>query len=268
MGSPSDRSDEKTWRRLTELLDHYSVDIALLNEASTTILAGVDDVLYEPWGTRGRDRKLRNWSTAVLSRHGVTEISDARAVSYRGRRPNVRFENSRPGSWTAASVRVPDIGDISCVSLYGLTDELSESSVHRALSDLSPLFSDPRYAERLVLGGDLNSSTQWEAGPHLDGDTALLQRISAYGLKDCLSLRRPDGRLEGCTCTLSVCTHTMTRYDPHHPATRRTAQVPPCSDVTDPVGAWPPYRGLHRNGLGEPAGQAVARVRPYAGGRG
>jgi len=36
------------------------------------------------------------------------------------------------------------------VSIYGLTDELSEASVHRSLSEISPLFSDPRYKELLL----------------------------------------------------------------------------------------------------------------------
>lgn len=217
MGSPSSRSDETTWSRLSELIDEWSVDVALLNEVSTSSLRDVHDAVYEVWGTRGRDRKHRDWSTAVLSRHGPTEIRDAQAVSYRGRKPNVRFENSRPGSWIAASVRVPEVGDVTCVSLYGLTDELSEASVHRSLSELSPLFSDPRYGERLLLGGDLNTSTQWPKGPHLDGDVALLERIEAYGLIDCLATRRPAGRLSDCRCTLDECTHTMTRHDPNHP---------------------------------------------------
>lgn len=164
MGAPSSRSDRRTWDRLSELIDEWSVDVALLNEASTSILRDADGAVYEVWGTRGRDRKRRDWSTAVLSRHGLAEIRDAQAVSYRGRRPNVRFENSRPGSWIAASVRIPKVVDVTCVSLYGLTDELSEASVHRSLSELSPLFSDPRYGERLLLGGDLNTSTQWPKG--------------------------------------------------------------------------------------------------------
>ena len=217
MGSPSARSAETTWNRLSELIDEWSVDIALLNEVSTSFLRDGHDAAYEAWGTRGRDRKRRDWSTAVLSRHGPTEIRDAQAMSYRGRRPYVRFENSRPGSWIAASVRVPDVGDVTCVSLYGLMDELSEASVHRSLSELSPVFSDPTYAERLLLGGDLNTSTQWPKGRDLDGDVALLDRISAYGLTDCLATRRPTGRLADCRCTLDECTHTMTRHDPGHP---------------------------------------------------
>src|SRR5207248_2512867 len=82
-----------------------------------------------------RDGTVRGWTAAIVSPHGVREIRDARAMSDRGRRPNIRFENSRPGSWIAGVVTIPGVGDVTCISLYGLMDELSEASVHRSLSD-------------------------------------------------------------------------------------------------------------------------------------
>lgn len=218
LGSPGPRTARKNWNRISELMEERSVDVALLNEVSTSLLPGVKGALYNEKGTIGRDSKRRRWCTAIVSRHGCREIRNAQAVSYRQRRPNVAFENSRPGSWTAGVVRVPEVGNVTCVSLYGLTDELSEASVHRSLSEISPLFSDPRYRELLLLGGDLNTSTQWPQGPHLDGDRALLQRIKAYGLVDCLEQMREPGPLPNCTCVLEECTHTWTRLDPNHPA--------------------------------------------------
>ena len=85
-------------------------------------------------------------------------------MSYDGRRPNVRFENSRPGSWIAGLLEVPGEDPVTCVSIYGLMDELSDASVHRSLSEMSALFSDERYRGRLVLGGDLNITTQYPRG--------------------------------------------------------------------------------------------------------
>jgi endonuclease/exonuclease/phosphatase family metal-dependent hydrolase len=217
LGSRS-RDPGKNWARLSWPMKERSVDIALLNEVATSVLHEVDGALYEVWGTRGRDRKRRDWCTAIFSPHGCAEIRDAQAVSYRGRRPNVRFEASRPGSWTAGAVMVPGVGAVTCVSLYGLMDELSEASVHRSLSEISPLFSDPRYSELLLLGGDLNTSTQWPRGRHLDGDKALLARVKAFGLIDCLEQKRAPGRLRECPCVLGECTHTWTRLDPSRPA--------------------------------------------------
>ena len=49
-------------------------------------------------------------------------------------------------------------------------------------------------------------------------DRTVLDRISAYGLVDCLQQMRPVGRLEGCRCSFGDdCTHTRTRLDPRHP---------------------------------------------------
>ena len=61
------------------------------------------------------------------------------------------FECSRPGSWVAASVGTP-FGAVTAVALYGLLDEFSDASVHRSLSELSPIFHDARYNGRVVRG--------------------------------------------------------------------------------------------------------------------
>jgi hypothetical protein len=214
LGSRS-RDPGKSWARLSWLMKERSVDIALLSEVATSVLHEADGALYEVWGTRGRDRKRRDWCTAIFSPHECAEIRDAQAVSYRGRRPNVRFESSRPGSWIAGLVMIPGVGAVTSVSLYGLLDELSEASVHGSLSEISPLFSDPRYSGLLLLGGDLNTSTQWPKGRHLDGDKALLERVR---LIDCLEQKRAPGRLRDCPCVLDECAHTWTRLDPSRPA--------------------------------------------------
>jgi endonuclease/exonuclease/phosphatase family metal-dependent hydrolase len=126
----------------------------------------------------------------------------------------VRFECSRPGSWIAARVSpAPDI-DIAAVALYGLLDELSDASVHRSLSEISPLVDDPRYRKRVLIGGDLNTGTQWPSkDPFFQRDTNVLHRFEALGLIDCLAAMRAPGRLDGCPCGFGDdCTHTRTRF--------------------------------------------------------
>ena len=206
-----------SWDRLEDLVGRYGVDVALLSEVKTGVLRNASGALYEAWGTRGRDRKPRAWSTAIVSRHPLVEIRDARAMSYDGRRPNVRFENSRPGSWTAGVIDMPGAVRITCLSIYGLMDELSDSSVHRALSDMSALFSDPRYKRHLVMGGDLNITTQYPRGRRLDACMAVLARIRAYGLTDLLA-DKWEALEEECGCTFGDdCRHTRTRIDPDDP---------------------------------------------------
>jgi endonuclease/exonuclease/phosphatase family metal-dependent hydrolase len=212
LGSPPKRDPAANWARLEHLMAARSIDVALLNEAR--VPPGTK-AIYEPDGTKGRDGKPRAWSTAIRSELELDEIRDARPTNYLGHeRKRLPFENSRPGSWTAATVDLPNLGGVTCISLYGLLDDLSDASVHRSLSEVSPIFSDRRYRERVILGGDLNLTTQWpnEHGL-LDRARGVLDRIEAYGLTDCLKVKRASGRLSGCTCVLDPCTHTRTKWD-------------------------------------------------------
>lgn len=237
LGSRPRRDATKNWNNLWSLMAEHSIKVALLNEATTDLLKAYrdsalrsgtrDPVVYSEGGTLGRDKnengefKTRNWSTAVLSPHGPELITDARAVSAHPnpefrRSPDIEFANSRPGSWTAA--RVP-LGEelITFISLYGLLEELSDASMHRSLSKVSPIFSDPKYNELVLLGGDLNTSTATEAG-HRERDRIVLDRIKAYGLIDCLAQERKKRNippLAGCRCGDDDCTHTLTRLIPN-----------------------------------------------------
>ena len=126
------------------------------------------------------------------------------------------FENSRPGSWTAATVAIPDVGTVACISIYGLLDDVGDDSVHRSLSEMSPIFSDKRFTGKIILGGDLNISTQ--LAKKRDGDLfkrvqSVFDRIEGYGLADCLALKRVPGRLDDCPCPLGEdCNHTRTKW--------------------------------------------------------
>ena len=98
-------------------------------------------------------------------------------------------------------------------------DEKSDASVHRSLSELSPIFDHELYGKRLLLGGDLNILAGRPSGPRLDRHQVVLARIEAYGLVDCLKRTRLPGPLAGCQCELGEgCTHTWTKRDPQRPA--------------------------------------------------
>jgi endonuclease/exonuclease/phosphatase family metal-dependent hydrolase len=200
--------------RAFDALASLEPDIALLNEALPPPAAtGIwrDETL-------GRDSKRRPWSAAVLSSHPAAEITDARP-QWRSSKRNVPFACSRPGSWIAATVEIEPADSITAVALYGLLDELSDASIHRSLSEISPLIDDRRYGRHVLIGGDLNTGTQWPAGDaFMVRDSNVLQRFEALGLIDCLAATRPPGRLEGCPCSLGdSCTHTRTRLDPRRP---------------------------------------------------
>jgi hypothetical protein len=203
--------------RAFDALRTLKADIALLNEAKPPESAtGISRL-----ATAGRDGATRPWATANLSAHPLTEITDA-VPSWRGRERRVPFVCSRPGSWIAGSVDIPGADQVTAVALYGLMDELSDASLHRSLSELSPVLDDPAYQQHVLLGGDLNTGTAWPATePFLARDRNLLERFEALGLVDCLARMRTPGRLPRCRCTFGDdCTHTRTRRD------RRWPQIP------------------------------------------
>jgi len=135
-------------------LDRLEPDICLLNEAIVPVSSrGV----WSPNGAVGRDSANRPWTAAVVSSLESSAISEARP-QWRQNKRNVPFHCSRPGSWVAAKVETV-VGPISSVALYGLMDELSDASVHRSLSEVSPVLDDHSYKKLVILGGDLNTGT-------------------------------------------------------------------------------------------------------------
>ncbi len=195
-------------------LDSLEPDICLLNEA---VVPQGRAGAWSDVGTLGRDGKKRPWTAAVISRLPSAPITDARP-QWRQSKREVPFQCSRPGSWVAASVDTP-LGVVTAVAIYGLLDEFSDASVHRSLSELSPIVDDARYKGLVILGGDLNTGTQWSRGEQSFNarDRNLLDRIAALGLVDCIRAKRAPGRLDGCLCLEgSDCAHVRTRRDARH----------------------------------------------------
>lgn len=234
---------ERNMEYLWGLIEQHDIRIALLNEASVAHLRAAnvaaasrgdpEPFAFSQGGIRGRDywtdergvRKLKNrrrWSSAVMSPRGPEHLGEddvrARAPSRRPPVVDIPFTDSRPGTWIAATVKTDD--GITCVSLYGLIEELTDASMHRSLSEISPIFSDPRHNEFVVLGGDFNISTGLADRAARKRSRLVLDRIRAYGLEDCLSRWREEKSLppmEGCRCEDEPCRHTLTRLTPNEP---------------------------------------------------
>jgi hypothetical protein len=192
-------------------------DISLLTEA---VVPGGSRGVWSRAGTYGRDGAERLWTAAVMSDWPLSRVTDAQP-RYRGKTRDVPFECSRPGSWEAARIETPMGSALTAVALYGLMDELSDASVHRSLSELSPVLDDPRYKKLVLVGGDLNTGTQWSKTEQRWNarDRSVLDRIAALGLVDCLRAKRAPGRLEGCRCLEGDdCAHVRTRTDRQNPS--------------------------------------------------
>jgi exonuclease III len=208
-------------------------DIYLLNEAPPALELG--ELI-----TKADDRTIaldcphevgvctcnRRWSAgvAVAPRYGVERIMDARR-SDSGR--VLRFEPSRKGTWVAALVSLEGGEEVTAVSVYGLRGgESSDESVHRSLSELSPIFDHERYGRLLVLGGDLNTLARAAiASRTLARDQGVLRsHHEGFGLVDLLAqdIRNQErGPLAECGCGYgSNCEHTWTFRHKDNPTTR------------------------------------------------
>ena len=104
---------------------------------------------------------------------------------------------------------------VTFISLYGLLDDLGDASVHRSLSDLDPIFTDSRWNKHIVLGGDLNLSTQMPEGMARARSHAVFARLEALGLRECLEAKwTPERAVPDCPCGLGVeCRHVQTKKD-------------------------------------------------------
>lgn len=173
-------------------LDEIAPDVALLQECvPPSPRAG--HCVYRPGGIS----PTRPWGAAVVSRDLVlSEVAEARSCYHRSPSTLLR---THPGTMAIADVEIASAAPITVVSLYGLIEEsYAITTLHHLLSDLTPLFDSDRGA-RVVLGGDLNCSTQLGDAGYRDRYRNLFDRIRSFGMVDLAGglLRREDvaGRL-------------------------------------------------------------------------
>lgn len=217
------------WRRSKDLWDKAwdalqqvaRVDVALVQEALPTG-QGVSRVFREN-GIRD-DRKNqsrdRGWGSAVVSYGPKLQAIENTVGPFAD--TSVDLLKTFPGSVAIAEIECES--PIVVVSAYGIIDHgYAESTVHRILSDLTPLI-DQRRGRGIIIAGDLNITTQWSAkhksflrGRHeecLRRDRNLFKRFEALGLYNVVVRSKP-GPLEGCECCFGEeCKHVQTqRHD-------------------------------------------------------
>ena len=208
------------WNYLGRLRDEHGVQVVLVQEAIPPAGPG-------PWAaitphpedkslwriSVPPDSKRRNYASAVvLLDDGLSfhpQPATPLAVAGYG-----QFAASHPGQFAVAKVGLPDLGHpLVVVSLYGVWHQPSgngaEATVHRAISDLTPLFlTEPR----VVVAGDLNIFRNTNNEGQLRFDT-VFTRLHAYNLR----LRGPfrssgSQPLQDCTCGQGAdgCDHVET----------------------------------------------------------
>ncbi len=206
--SPGKGKAKENHAHAAQLLDQHGLQVALLTEASVFHMkqanaeasaAGLPEpYVFSPVGTKGRDYftdadgerrpMIRSrCSAAVMSPLGPRLLGEDDVRARVGSRiVNMPFTTSRPGTWVAATVETV-VGPVTCVSLYGLIEEPTDASMHTALSEVSPVFTDPDYKELVLLGGDFNIGEGLSDPSARKRSSIVLKRIEEYGLRDCLA---------------------------------------------------------------------------------
>lgn len=157
---------QDAWDYLT---DEIRPDIALLQECvPPPDMSKEYNVIYREIGG------TRNWGSAVLTRgYPIKEVE---------------FENSLPGCVVATEVEVPGI-ILTAISVYGMLCKYNyaTTTMHRILSDLTPLLHGQRGSRTFIMGGDYNVSPQWdERYKHRDPSHQLVfDRIEDLKLVNC-----------------------------------------------------------------------------------
>ena len=195
--TPAER--KSAWQFLTQL----KPDVALLQEAVPGDDTGTANVVFRSQGIGSS----RPWGSAVVS-FGKPAVAVAEVRSRYSKRPANLHQT------LAGSLAIAQVGDLTLISHYGAIENgYAVTTVHRQLSDLTPLF-DSSLGRRVVLGGDLNITSQFEE-PDRRRHQNVLDRLASLGMVDCLALDRPPRpKLEGCPCTDSPCRHVRTlRHD-------------------------------------------------------
>ena len=199
-----------------EELGSLDVDVALLQEATPP----PSDLTRPPTGTRpvGVDREAwrslpgpaRWWCSAVA----VWNV-DLLAPSDEDRSEPLYV--SQKGAYAGGVVTMNDSA-VVVASVYALWDygwlprgtkpRYAHTSLHRAISDLTPVLDSAAHGMPVIVGGDFNTSSQFPS-PHREAFRTVHERLTGLGLHN-VSLRPEDQLLAGCPCDDEPCRHLQT----------------------------------------------------------
>ena len=202
--TPQQRQDAWSYLRTES-----NADVMLLQESVAP--AGMPRTRFVHREIAGR----RPWGSSVVAFADDLETEEIDAVGTRYGPTRFSMLGSLPGSVIVARIHVPEVGPITCVSVYGAMDDgYAQTRMFRVIADLIPLF-DSDDGRRVILGGDFNVTTA--AGPdtlELPRYRALFVAIESLGLVNLVTTAkdRPDP-MPGCPCGTVDCRHVRTFGD-------------------------------------------------------
>ena len=155
----------------------------------------------------------RPWGSSVVAFSEGTSVQEIDAVRTRYGAKRFSMLGTFPGTMIVAQAEVPGIGPITCVSIYGLIDVYSQTTMLRIIADLIPLF-DSRFGSQVVLGGDLNLASACSGdSPELPRHAAILNTVESLGLMNLAKTAqdRPES-ISDCLCSEDNCFHIPTYH--------------------------------------------------------
>lgn len=194
---------EKAWEYLQTQSD---TDVMLLQESVVPSGLNLQFVHREIAG-------YRPWGSGVVAFSEGTSVQEIDAVRTSNGAKRFSMLGTRPGTVIVAQADLPDIGPITCVSIYGLIDVYARTTMFRIIADLIPLF-DSRFGSRVVLGGDFNVTTACKKEkPEYPRYAALLNAVESLGLEN-LAITAEDrpAPISDCPCSEENCFHIPTYH--------------------------------------------------------
>ena len=225
----------EAWPHLHDLVAKHQVAAAMLQEARNprslpdgwTSNPPVTDTndneawrLAVPGWYRARSgelkKTLRWYASAVVTPPGIEAVPRIPLSLHKA--PDGEFAVCHPGQLAVTDLPLDDGRSLTVISLYGIWDTMldnkdrryTEATLHRAISDLTPIFQE-RSAQLVLVAGDLNLYSYSDGTVWGDRWMTVLSRFAVYGLEICGPFRPDDEpRLDRCPCPDADCRHVNT----------------------------------------------------------
>tara|TARA_Y100000994_G_scaffold247275_1_gene252303 strand:- start:3348 stop:4067 length:720 start_codon:yes stop_codon:yes gene_type:complete len=164
----SQEQREKAWKFIQSL----EPELCLLNECI--------DHPSQPYSIHSKDTGA--WGTGVFSKYALSEIT-----SIDKGKKTIPLSISHPGALVPCELTIGK-QEIIAISLYGKIDKsgYATTTLHRSLSDLTPLLDGQRKKTRwLIIGGDFNADPLIDKQQRNSAHHIFYERLKDFKLYDC-----------------------------------------------------------------------------------
>jgi hypothetical protein len=164
----------------------------------------------------GNLEETRRWFASAVATTGALKARPRSAMALH-EAADGELASSHPGQFAVTDVEADNDRVVTMISLYGIWDTMldsgdkyTEATLHRAVSDLTPIFQERR-ADYVLIAGDLNLYSYSDGSAWGERWMTVLARLKTYGIELCGPFRpESDPRLDRCPCPDTECRHVNT----------------------------------------------------------